>query len=177
MPTWWTVEVDRNPWTETCNFNHRRPSDAAVKERPRTGCARPYGTAGYAFPAQNITVNPCLPPDNQKRGLHGHFDLPIALGLRRANCHSWSQNVGRGFLFVGSCPLDGLFAGAGPMRALERPLRLTSMGVGEPGGSPANGRAAARSKGSMFSRSKASRKCCSCLRSPVTFSAAASRSA
>src|SRR5438552_3726366 len=97
------VEVDLNPSRSDNYFTTVGLPDTAVKEsRDRVRSA--LRNCGYAFPAQNITVN-LAPADMKKEG--SGFDLPIALGLL-ASMEELESNHLSDYLFVGELSLDGL---------------------------------------------------------------------
>src|ERR1700693_1009521 len=97
------VEVDLNPARNDTYFTTVGLPDAAVKEsRERVRAA--LRNCGYAFPAQNITVN-LAPADMKKEG--SGFDLPIALGLLASMGELETQHLSD-YLFVGELSLDGL---------------------------------------------------------------------
>lgn len=76
--------------------------DPAVKEsRDRVRAA--IGEAGYAFPAQRVTIN-LAPADLPKDG--GRFDLPIALGVLAATDQLPAQAL-LGWEFLGELGLGG----------------------------------------------------------------------
>src|SRR3990167_10465400 len=97
------VEVDLNPARDDWHFTTVGLPDAAVKEsRDRVRSA--LRNCGYAFPAQNITVN-LAPADMKKEG--SGFDLPIALGLLAGMQELDPQHLSE-YLFLGELSLDCL---------------------------------------------------------------------
>ena len=157
------VEVDLNPARSDWNFTTVGLPDAAVKEsRDRIRAA--LRNCGYAFPAQNVTVN-LAPADMKKEG--SGFDLPIALGVLA----SMQELDGAGledFLFVGELSLDGLLRpvrGALPIASKAKELGIHNLIV-----PVANGQEAATVEGLRVYALKSLPETLELLRAPLNFS-------
>ncbi len=156
------VEVDLNPSRSDWNFTTVGLPDAAVKEsRDRVRSA--LRNCGYAFPAQNVTVN-LAPADMKKEG--SGFDLPIALGLLAGMQELDSQPLSD-TLFVGELSLDGLLR---PVRGtLSIAVKARELGIRNLVVPAANGREAAVVEGIRVFALKALPEVVELLRAPVNF--------
>ena len=136
------VEVDLNPARSDAYFTTVGLPDVAVKEsRDRVRSA--LRNCGYAFPAQNITVN-LAPADMKKEG--SGFDLPIALGILAGMQELEEQHLSE-FLFVGELSLDGLLR---PVRGtLSIAVKARELGIPNLVVPAANGREAATVEGEI----------------------------
>ena len=156
------VEVDLNPSRSDWNFTTVGLPDAAVKEsRDRVRSA--LRNCGYAFPAQNITVN-LAPADMKKEG--SGFDLPMALGLLAGMQELDPQTLSE-YLFVGELSLDGLLR---PVRGtLSIAVKARELGIPNLVVPAANGREAATVEGIRVFAVKTLPEVVELLHSPVNF--------
>ena len=157
------VEVDLNPARSDWNFTTVGLPDAAVKEsRDRVRSA--LRNCGYAFPAQNITVN-LAPADMKKEG--SGFDLPIALGILAGMQELEEQRLPE-FLFVGELSLDGLLR---PVRGtLSIAVKARDLGIPNLVVPMENGREAASVEGVNVYPLKTLTDAVELLRAPMSFS-------
>jgi magnesium chelatase family protein len=119
---------------------------------------------GYAFPAQNITVN-LAPADMKKEG--SGFDLPIALGILAGLQELEEQHLAQ-FLFVGELSLDGLLR---PVRGtLSIAVKARELGISNLVVPAENGREAASVEGVNVFPLKTLTDAVELLRAPTTFS-------
>src|ERR1039458_3778507 len=156
------VEVDLNPSRNDWNFTTVGLPDAAVKEsRDRVRSA--LRNCGYAFPAQNITVN-LAPADMKKEG--SGFDLPIALAMLASMQEMETQHLSD-YLFVGELSLDGLLR---PVKgALSIAVKAKELGIPNLVVPAANGREAATVEGINVFALKTLPETLELLRSPLLF--------
>jgi len=156
------VEVDLNPARSDWLFTTVGLPDAAVKEsRDRVRSA--LRNCGYAFPAQNITVN-LAPADMKKEG--SGFDLPIALGLLAGMQELETEHLSD-YLFVGELSLDGLLRpvkGALSVAVKARELGIANLILPAP-----NGREAASVEGVNVFALKSLPETLELLRTPEKF--------
>ncbi len=157
------VEVDLNPARNDVHFTTVGLPDAAVKEsRDRVRSA--LRNCGYAFPAQNITVN-LAPADMKKEG--SGFDLPIALGILAGLQELEEQRLPE-FLFVGELSLDGLLR---PVRGtLSIAVKARELGIPNLVVPAENGREAASVEGVNVYALKTLTEAVELLRAPLSFS-------
>ena len=157
------VEVDLNPARDDWHFTTVGLPDAAVKEsRDRVRSA--LRNCGYAFPAQNITVN-LAPADMKKEG--SGFDLPIALGILAGMQELAEEHLSE-YLFVGELSLDGLLR---PVRGtLSIAVKARELGIPNLVVPAANGREAATVEGVNVFALKTLPEAVELLRAPLNFS-------
>ena len=156
------VEVDLNPSRSDSYFTTVGLPDTAVKEsRERVRSA--LRNCGYAFPAQNITVN-LAPADMKKEG--SGFDLPIAMGLLAGMQELDTANLSS-YLFVGELSLDGLLR---PVKgALSIAVKAKELGIPNLVVPAANGKEAATVEGINVFALKTLPETLELLQAPLTF--------
>ena len=157
------VEVDLNPARNDTYFTTVGLPDAAVKEsRDRVRSA--LRNCGYAFPAQNVTVN-LAPADMKKEG--SGFDLPIALGILAGIGELEAERLSE-FIFIGELSLDGLLR---PVRGtLSIAVKARELGIPNLVVPAANGREAATVEGVNVFALKTLTEAVELLRAPMHFS-------
>ncbi|HWP85564.1 MAG TPA: YifB family Mg chelatase-like AAA ATPase [Terriglobia bacterium] len=160
------VEVDLNPAQNDWHFTTVGLPDTAVKEsRDRIRAA--LRNCGFAFPAQNVTVN-LAPADIKKEG--SGFDLPIALGVLASMQELEGIRWGD-YLFVGELSLDGLLR---PVRgALSIASKARELGIRNLVVPAANGREAATVEGIRVFGLQSLPETLELLRAPLCFTAVA----